>query len=171
MRKILLIGLGCILLISSALAGNFESGTEEAGFQGIPWGTEIAKLPGFKLKRREDRFGGLDVYSREGEKMEVWGSPVGAILYFSWKGKFFRASILVAGLKKYQNFRDVVFKRFGVGELQPAPAPGVSEFKWDGKVTTMILKFEAGTGGGSLIISSRKLEDRLLAEALERQDD
>ncbi|MEA1926561.1 MAG: hypothetical protein U9N73_00015 [Candidatus Auribacterota bacterium] len=169
MRKLLLIGLGCVLLFSSAVsAGEFKSGLEPTGFRGITWGTKIADLAGFKLKRMEDRFGGLDVYSREGEKAEVWGVPVAAILYFSWKGKFFRVSILVAGLKSYQNFRDVVFKRFGVGELQPAPAPGVTEFQWKGKITTMILRYEAAAESGSLIISSRKLEDRLLAESLER---
>jgi hypothetical protein len=165
MRRLILTGLGCILLISStSLAGDFKVGSEPDGFRGISWGAEITKLSGFKLIRREEQFGGLDIYSRKGDKLDAWGVPVGAIEYFFRKGKFFRGNVLTAGIGDYRNLRKAVFTEFGVGELSPQVAPGVTQFIWEGKITLMILQIEASSASGSLLISSREMEDRMLEE-------
>ena len=155
-----------LLLSSSVLAGDFEPGSEPEGFRGIEWGTEIGSLSGLTLLRREPRFGGLDVYSREGEKLSAWGAPVGAIEYFFRKEKFFRGSVLTTGVEDYQNFRKAVFEKYGVGDLQPQAAPGVTQFSWQGTITSVILQFEAATESGSLLITSRKIEDRIMEEAV-----
>ncbi len=163
MRRIILIGLGCTLLISStSLAGDFKAGSEPDGFRGISWGVEITKLSGFKLIRREEQFGGLDIYTRQGEKLTAWGVPVAAIEYIFRQGKFFRGNILTAGIGEYQNLRRAVFSEFGVGELSPGIDPGVTQFTWQGKITSMELQIETVTASGSLLISSRQIEDRML---------
>jgi len=167
MRRILLTGFGIYLLLNfSALTGDFEPGTEPSGFKEIDWGTEIATLSGMTLLRREPRFGGLDVYSREGEKLLAWGAPVAAIEYFFRKGKFFRGSVLTTSVEDYQDLRKAVFEKYGVGELQSQPAPGVTQFSWRGRITSMILQFEAPSGSGSLLITSRKIEDRIMEGAV-----
>ena len=168
MRRIIVTCLGCILLISPfAFSGDFKPGSEPDGFRGIVWSTEIASLSGFKMIRREDRFGGLDIYSREGDKLEAWGVSVGAIEYFFRKGKFFRGNILTTGIESYRNLRNAVFNQFGVGDLNPQNAPGVTQFSWRGKITSMNLQIEAATASGSFMISSREIEDRIMAaEAL-----
>ena len=161
MRRIILTGLvGCILLISStSFAGDFKPGSEPDGFRGIAWGTGITTLSGFKLIRREEQVGGIDIYSREGDKLEAWSVPVGVIEYFFRKGKLFRGNILTAGIGEYRNLREVVFAEFGVGELSPQVGPGVTEFIWQGKITSMVLQLEAATASGSLLISSREMEE------------
>jgi len=166
MRRIILTGLvGCILLIgSTSLAGDFKAGSEPDGFRGVSWGTEIAKLSGFKLIRREEQFGGLDIYSREGDKMEAWSAPVSVIEYFFRKGKFFRGNILTAGIGEYRNLRKAVFAEFGVGELGPQVGPGVTQFIWDGKITSMVLQLETSSVSGSLLVSSREMEDRMMED-------
>jgi len=165
MKSIILVVLGVIVVISpAAYTGDFKPGSEPDGFRGISWGAEIGTLPGFKLIRREERFGGLDVYSREGDKMEAWGVAVGVIEYFFRKGKFFRGNILTAGIDQYRNLRHAIFTEFGVGELNPQPGTGVNIFSWTGKITSMILQVEKATASGSLLVSSREMEDRMLAE-------
>jgi hypothetical protein len=165
MRRIILIGLGFILVIgSSVFAGDYKPGSEPDGFRGVAWGTEIAKLSGFKLIRREEQFGGLDIYSRQGDKMDAWSAPVGVIEYFFRQGKFFRGNILTAGIGEYRNLRKAVFTEFGVGELSSQVGPGISQFTWTGKITSMILQIEASSASGSLLISSREMEDRMLEE-------
>jgi hypothetical protein len=164
-RRIILVGLGVIVLISpAAYAGDFKPGSEPTGFRGISWGTEIGTLSGFKLIRQEDRFGGLDVYSREGDKLEAWSAPVGVIEYFFRKGKFFRGNILTAGIGEYRKLRQAVFAEFGVGELNPQFGSGVNQFTWTGKISSMILQIETEIASGSLLVSSREMEDRMMEE-------
>ena len=110
-----------LLLSSSVLAGDFEPGSEPEGFRGIVWGTEIGDLSGFTLIRREPRFGGMDVYSREGEKLSAWGAPVGAIEYFFRKGKFYRGSVLTASTERYQALQKGSLREVRGGG---SPAPG-----------------------------------------------
>ena len=165
MKRIILVVLGVVVLfIPAAYTGDFKPGSDPTGFRGISWGAEIGTLSGFKLIRHEARFGGLNVYSREGDKLEAWSAPVGVIEYFFLKGKFFRGNILTAGIGEYRKLRQAVFAEFGVGELNPQIGSGVNQFTWSGKISSMILQIETATTSGSLLVSSREMEDRMMAE-------
>jgi len=96
MRKVLMIVLGCFL-ISSFAFGEWKSvaiyngakpGTEPDGFRGIKWGPYISTLKGMEYVRTDPSFGGIKIYRRQGDVLQIGSAKLKEIEYCFWKGRF-----------------------------------------------------------------------------------
>ena len=167
MRKVLMIVLG-YFLISSFAFGEWKvggkPGTEPDGFRGIKWGTHISNLKGMEYVRTDPSFGGVKVYRRKGDVLQIGSAKLDRIEYGFWKGRFCSVYIYTSGNVNWSGLKEAVFEKFGKGYQ---PNEFIERYDWLGTKTLMELEYNKISEIGTLWMHSVKISDE--QEAYKKQ--
>lgn len=148
--------------MSSFIFGEWEiggkPGTEPDGFRGIKWGTHISSLSGMRYYRTDPSYGGVHIYIRVGDKLQIGGAKLDRIEYGFWQERFCGVTIYTSGSVNWYSLKDAVFETFGRGYQ---PNEFIEKYFWGGTETGMILEYNEITEKGSLWMSSRKISKEM----------
>jgi hypothetical protein len=95
----------------SAIAPQAELGINE-GFRGIPWGSDLNKIPGMVCVFPGDERGSF--YRRANESLSIGGAKIASIYYFTYKGCF--SSVMIDTAKGEVNgdaLKEALKARYG----------------------------------------------------------
>ena len=84
-------------------------------FRGIKWGQDISTVEGLVYCLTDPSYGGIEFYTRDGDKPSIGIVKLKHILYGFWQGKFCNITIIMQGKTNWLNFREVVFEKFNNG--------------------------------------------------------
>lgn len=163
MKRIIIFGwvLGSMLVSSlgfgQELSGDFKPGTEPDGFRGIKWGQNISTVPGLKYVETYPDHGGIQEYTRKGDKLKIGGAKLKTIKYRFWRNKLYSVAILIEGSANWAGLRDAVFEKFGQGNQSNEY---IERYSWFGETTRMELKYSEILEEGYLCMSSKKMGDQ-----------
>jgi len=172
MRKVLMIVLGCFL-ISSFSFGEWKSetilmgakpGTEPDGFRGIKWGIKISDLKGMEYVKTDPSYGGVKIYKRKGDVLQIGSAKLDRIEYGFWKGRFCGVSVYTSGNVNWYGLKDAVFEKFGKGYQ---PNEFIERYFWFGTKTNMILGYNEISEKGFLHMRSTEIFNEM--EAYDKQ--
>jgi len=164
MRKMLMVVLG-YFLISSFAFGEWKSvtiykgakpGTEPDGFRGIKWGTKISDLKGMEYVRTDPSSGGIKMYRRKGDVLQIGSAKLDRIEYGFWRGRFCDVYVYTSGSVNWLGLKNAVFEKFGKGNQGNE---FIEEYWWFGTKTWMMLKYNEISEKGYLWMTSVKISD------------
>ncbi|MCK4244574.1 MAG: hypothetical protein KAX20_03005 [Candidatus Omnitrophica bacterium] len=153
MKKILLIGLAGILLLSNfCFAKGFQN--EPDGFRGIKWGTDISTLKDMEYFWTDPSYGGIKIYIRKSEDLHIGEAKLKRIGYGFWRGKFCDVWVITKSSVNWVGLRDAVFEKFGRGYQDNE---FIEYYVWGGKITLMSLEYNEVSKEGKLHILSKEI--------------
>jgi len=136
----------CIVIFSLFLKpgftqtlNNFKPGSEPEGFGNIAWETNLNAFENMEFTRQDPSYGGIDVYRKKKNECEICGVGVKNIDFLFWKGKFCGICFFVDDFSGYEQFKDAVSRKFGVGKKA---FPNQEYHLWEGKKTLMSLEYK-----------------------------
>ncbi len=132
---------------------NFYCDADPDGFRGIQWGTDIKTLSGMNKVGTNPIYGGIEVYARKGDDLQVCGVEVESITYNFRKGKFFFVQIECDNLH-FKDLEDAVFKKFGRGY---DPHKSATRRIWLGQRAIMSLEYDEASKKGDIFLSPNVL--------------
>jgi hypothetical protein len=89
----------------------FYSDSEpDSGFRGINWGSNISNIKGMKYVRADSSFGGLKIYTRTRDDLNIDGAKLEICEYYFWGGLFYSVMIATKGQKNWNALKEI-FKR------------------------------------------------------------
>ena len=136
--SIIVIFLGAQPAFSQSL-NNFKPGSEPEGLGSIVWGTDLKTFENMAYYRQDPSYGGIDVYRKKNNECEIFGVSVKNIDFLFWKGKFCGISFFEEDFSRFEQFKDVVSKKFGFGKKA---LPNQEYHVWEGKKTLMSLEYK-----------------------------
>jgi len=168
MRKMLMVVLS-YFLISSFAFGEWTSvtiyngakpGTEPDGFRGIKWGTHISTLKGMEYVRTDPSFGGIKMYRRIGDVLQIGGAKLKKIEYCFWRGRFYSVFVYTSGDVNWLGLKEAVFEKFGKGYQ---PNEFIERYVWGGTRTGMMLEYNEISEIGRLWMFSIEIDKEIEA--------
>jgi hypothetical protein len=117
---------------------NFRRGSEPDGFRDIKWGTDISALSNMEYVKTDPSFGGVEVYKREGDKLQIGSAKIEKTEYSFWQNKFASVTILTLGYVNWNGLKGAIFEKFGRGRQSN---PYIEYYTWWGRKTEMSLKY------------------------------
>jgi len=126
----------CIVLIGGSACAqtfdlfDFKPGSEPDGFRGIKWWQKMSTVEGLVFYSTDPSYGGVDLYTREGDELRIGGAELELILYgFWWLDWFCCVEIYTKGYTNWSGFKAVVFEKFGEGYQSNEY---IEEYHWRG---------------------------------------
>lgn len=143
-----------IILVSVALIIPLKVSAETDGFRGIKWGTDISTLKDMRYIRTDPSYGGIKLYSRNGDELKIGGAVLESIEYGFWQGKFSNLLIEFKGFTNYSALKDATFEKFGAGHK---PNKFMEEYYWFGEITVMSIYYSEISSEGHLYMHSEEI--------------
>ena len=125
---------------------------EPDGFRGIKWGTDISTLKDMEYVKTDPSYGGVKLYKRKNDKLQIGDSELISILYGFWKDKFSSVTIYAKGFKNWIKLKEACFQRYSEG-MQAKK----TQFYWYGNIATISLGYNEVKELITLLISSEKI--------------
>ena len=118
---------------------------EPEGFRGIKWGEHIRNVLGMKkVSVQED----IDIYRREGDRLEIDGTEVLGIEYYFFKNRFMGLYIYFDDFKRFTAIRNWTIRTYGPGEKKDFY---LNKYTWWTKNLLITLNYDARANSGSLL--------------------
>ncbi|MDD3726106.1 MAG: hypothetical protein PHI44_02780 [Candidatus Ratteibacteria bacterium] len=134
-----------------------KPGTEPDGFRGIKWGTDISTLPDMKYFRTDPSFGGVKMYIRKGDKLQMGAAKLESIEYGFWQGKLCNVWIITKGYTNWCGLKEATFEKFGKGGQSNEY---IEKYVWFGTKTEMLLEYNEISEEGTLCILSAEISEQ-----------
>lgn len=127
----------------------------EGDFRGLSWGADINSIDGMVEVRTDPSYGGIIVYQREGDKMQIGAAELSAVEYHFWRGKLCSCIVKTEGSTNWYGLKEAVFKKYGKGIKSN---PYIESYNWWNKRgMTVSLEYSEITQKGALWLSSKAL--------------
>jgi hypothetical protein len=127
---------------------------EPDGFRGIQWGADLSAIKGMKHIGSLPQHGGVKIYAREDDALQIGKATLESIEYASWQGKFLGVFIKTFFFSDWEALKAACFENFGRGDK---PKVYNDEYFWKGDKATINLVVNEGGIGGTLYILSTEL--------------
>jgi len=159
-RKTLALTLTIILLFLTSLftITSFSFENEPDGFRGIKWGTNISTLRGMTYVATQKFPGGIKVYTRQGDNLEIGGANLESISYGFWGEKFLMAIATTKGFSNWQPLQKATFAKFGKGYQSNKY---IESYFWNGPITIITLSYSEISRDGALTMISSELNNQV----------
>ena len=103
------------MAIGTFSVSSFAFQNEPDGFRGIKWGTNIKTLNGMTEIEKQSK-GGLILYVKDNDKLQIGGAELMMVCYSFWQDKFYSVFIQTKKHSNWSALKEVVFAKFGEGE-------------------------------------------------------
>jgi len=137
-----------------ALIFNFKPDSEADGFRGIKWGQDISTVKGLIFHSTDPSYGGVALYTREGDELRMGGAELELILYGFWQDKFCDVRISTKGFSNWSIFKAIVFEKFGEGYQGNEY---IEKYTWWGEKAWMVLDYNEISKEGKLVMWSKDI--------------
>ncbi len=128
--------------------------TEPDGFREIKWGTDIHDLKGMEYLRTDPSFGGVKMYRKKGDVLEIGNAKLESIEYGFWNNKFSNLIIRTNGVSDFNGLKSAFFQKYGAGIKTNT---FMEDYIWDGALTKAALNLTPITEKGKLWMASAQL--------------
>jgi hypothetical protein len=129
---------------------------EPDGFRGIKWGTEFSTLKNMVYKGTDESYGGIKLYNKRNDEMNIGSAKLTEVLYGFWQGKFEGVRIETKGYVNFSNLKETCFQKFPGGWCSHS-----GSCIWDGAVTFLSLEYNEITEKGELWINSISMRKQM----------
>lgn len=149
---------GLALSASPAVAVPIEN--DPKGFEGIPWGAGFTETEQFV---KVEEAGRLRTYEMKGSAPTLGQTPVDAMRFTTFEGKFGRVTVRYQGKETHEKILDYLQVKYGQLDRTPgqiAVGP-VKVYAWHGFDTEVTLRYEARFERGIIFFESRTLREKL----------
>ena len=158
-NKVILIGLAVLLFGLQGTGLPFEyddykPGSEPDGFRSIKWGADISSLEGMEYFRTDPGYGGIKIYTKEKDNLQIGSANLIRIEYLFWRGKFCSVWVYTKGSTNWYGLKEAVFEKFGKGYQKNQ---FIEAYTWFGKITWMRLEYSEFSKEGKLRMVSREI--------------
>ncbi|HQG65649.1 MAG TPA: hypothetical protein PKZ86_00320 [Smithella sp.] len=146
-KKISLIFLNLLVFTFILPFGAFA---EADGFGDLKWGTYISTLEDLRYVRTDPNYGGIEIYSREGDELKFVDHELKSLEYGFWQDKFYSVSMKFQGDVNISSF----VEKFDLGYK---PDSLIERYVWSSELTRMLLEYSEASREWSLFISSKEI--------------
>lgn len=151
-RLVVFVPIICLIFVASAIAWNFKN--EPDGFRGIKWGDDISTLKEMIYVKTDPSYGGVKLYSKKGDSLEIGNAKLKFVYYDFWQNKFCGVRISFKGTVNWINLKDIMFEKFGDGAK---PNRFMESYLWDGDRSRISLEYKKIQDMGMLWIYSAEI--------------
>jgi hypothetical protein len=129
------------------------------GFQNIPWGAQLAELPGLRLADPGERITGFEF--KDGPPL-LGQARVDSVRLSAIEGKFARAAVHYKGRKTHELIMSYLESQFGPIDRSPgAMVRGLNQqYNWRGDDTEINVIYQSFGERGVVFFESRELAPR-----------
>jgi curli biogenesis system outer membrane secretion channel CsgG len=125
---------------------------EPDGFRGIKWTTQLSEIAGLK-KIKED--GDYKEFVKPDDVLQIGKAKLEKIVYVFYRDQLESVKIETKGKENFENLKAAAIEKFG-----DATKKEVNEWKWEGKVTSINLKYDDKEEKGTMIMSSEEMKKK-----------
>lgn len=152
MKRAVLCVMMVLLLAVVAYARTFKN--EPDGFRGILWDTNIKSLDNMTHVGTDASYGGIEIYERVGDSLEVGGAKLKSVQYGFWQDRFSNAIMSVEGQVNWEALKDALFMKFGKGYQSNEY---IERFVWFGDKTGIYAQYNEFSKEGGVFFSSTEI--------------
>lgn len=142
--KIITIGLFVGITATASFSANLPD-----NYNGLQWGTDVSKLPGFKFAKNAD---GFKVFTKNGDSMKVEGKTATSVLYYTQNNLLSSVEVTYNRMpcdSIYTKTKGKFGKSSDVSQ-EETPMGTISVAKWSNNNTMLILTdFESNATGAT----------------------
>lgn len=132
----------------------FKHGSEPDGFRGIKWGTNISTLLDMEYLYTDQSYGGIKLYEKKGDVLEIGGAQIEKIFYGFWNGRLHNVLIVTFNYSNWAGLKEACFEKFG----KPfQPNKYINTYIWRGIKTDILLEYDNIKKIANLRISSMEI--------------
>jgi len=126
---------------------------EPDGFRGIKWLTSVGEINNLKTIKQE---GNYKECIKTDDNMQIGKAKLEKIAYSFYKDQLESVTVETKGKDNFENLKSATIERFGEGKNK-----GENEWIWEGKITTIILKYKPEEEKGILKMSSEEMKKKI----------
>lgn len=156
MKRIALIIITLLITFASfpncLLSETFQN--EPDGFRGVKWGTDISQCKDMIYDGLDQSYGGITVYTRKDDKLQIGDAKLDKIEYGFWRGKFDSVNIITQGYANWSSLKDACFEKFGKGFQSNEY---IEKYAWFGDTTLILLTYNDISKKARLCICSKEI--------------
>ena len=160
LRPVLLVALSLTVWLTGSFALAVPIEDDPNGFEGIPWGASFSE--GEHFGKVEDA-GRLQTYEIKGAAPALGTTPVDAMRFTTFDGKFGRVTVRYTGKLTHEQILNYLQSKYGPLDRTPgqiAVGP-VRVYAWHGFNTEVTLRYETKAEQGIIFFESRTLREKL----------
>jgi hypothetical protein len=83
------------------------------GFRGLCWGDNFKKLSGFTYVKTDPSYGGVKIYKRATDILEIGAAKLDMIVYGFWQDKLYSVKLFFSGYVNFNGLKNAAEKKFG----------------------------------------------------------
>ena len=137
---------------------SFKPGLEPEGFNSVKWETKLSSLEGMKLYRKDQSYGGMEFYLKEGDTFKLGNGKLTPVQYGFWREKFYVGIVTTQGLADWNALKEAVFNKYGEGAK---PFINKEEYLWVGNRAVMALRYTDFLKEGIFYIKSDSMAKQI----------
>jgi hypothetical protein len=163
-----MIALSLLLTIFSLFlpASSLSFQNEPDGFRGIAWGTDISTLSGMVYDSQHTWAAGTTSFFRKkGNDLSMGKTKLASIRYGFFEGKMSDVLIEARGRKNWLALKAACFEKYGQGFKENFYQ---ENYRWSGKITSMILEYKEKEDRGTLLMKSEAIYDQIRLQLREK---
>lgn len=156
-----------VLMLSSILIGCASLGRGDwtpkelpNGFRDITWGMKKVDIHGLKFHHTDPSYGGIDLYTRDGDDLHLGSGVADKIFYGFWNDQLCDITIYVKDVVNWYGLKNAAFEKYGKGFQSN---PYLENYYWSDNKTTIMLEYNKASDIGDLNISSNALSEKMQA--------
>ncbi len=129
---------------------------EPDGFRGIKWMTPFSSISNLKIIKTS---GNYKECIKSDDTLQIGKAKLEKIVYSFYKDQLESVSVEVKDRGNFDNLKEATFERFGEGNKK-----GEDEWMWEGKITSIFLKYIPSDGKGILKMVSEEMKKKIESE-------
>ncbi|MCS7181424.1 MAG: CsgG/HfaB family protein [bacterium] len=135
--------------------GDKEKGykNEPDGFRNIKWATPLNTILNIKVLTTD---GNYKECIKTDDTLQIKKAKIERIIYRFYKDQLEGVIIETKGKENFENLKEATIENFGNGIYK-----GENELKWEGKITTINLKYIPSEEKGILIMTSEEMKKKI----------
>ena len=141
-----------VIVLLAVCSSAFAYPNEQDGFRGMVWGTQLGPIKEqFIFSHNDDSYGGIEVYTKKNDVMEIGSAKLSKIEYAFWRGRLQSVTVVTDGYSNWAGILQATTAKFGNGYKQNRY---IEKYFWGGKTTTILLKLNEVSNNARLYMSS-----------------
>lgn len=133
---------------------------EPDGFRDVVWGMSVSDMKGqLDMKGQTKDYGGMQVYTRASDSLEIGTATVRNIEYAFWRGRLYSVTINYSGYDNSAALYQALKYKFGAAHR---PNRYMEKYVWyDGVTTHIYLDYSEVSNKGGVVFMSKRINDEM----------